>query len=61
MRLKFQKVAGNMDRGMEYRMSAGDGTNEELDGVIQDFAQDTQPRKAQSRTSVRASQNCVYR
>ena len=39
LRLKFQKVAGNMGRGLEYGMSAGDGTNEELDGVIEDFAQ----------------------
>jgi hypothetical protein len=39
MRLKFQKVAGNMNRGMEYGNSAVAGSNEELDGVIEDFAQ----------------------
>jgi hypothetical protein len=39
MRLKFQKVAGNMNRGMEYGNSAVAGANEELDGVIEDFAQ----------------------
>jgi len=39
LRLKFQKVAGHMGRGMEYGMSAGNGTNKELDGAIEDFAQ----------------------
>jgi hypothetical protein len=39
MRLKFQKVAGNMSRGMEYGNGAVTGANEELDGVIEDFAQ----------------------
>ena len=34
VRLKFQKVAGNMNRDMEYGMSAGDASHEELDGVI---------------------------
>ena len=39
MRLKFQKVAGNMNRGMEYGMDAGNETHEELDGIIKEFAQ----------------------
>ena len=39
MRLKFQKVAGNMHRGMEYGMSAGNNLQGELDSVIEDFAQ----------------------
>jgi hypothetical protein len=39
MRLKFQKVAGNMNCGMKYGMSTGDDSQEELDGVIEGFAQ----------------------
>ena len=39
LRLKFQKVVGNMGRGMEYGMRAGDETHGELNGVIEVFAQ----------------------
>ena len=39
MLLKFYKVVGNMSHGMEYGMNAGNKTHEELNGVIEDFAQ----------------------
>ena len=39
LRLKFQKVADNMNRGMDYGMAAVDTVHKELDGVIEGFEQ----------------------
>ncbi len=37
--MKFSQVSGNMGRGLNYGMSAENNANEELDGIIEDFAQ----------------------
>ena len=39
MRLKFQKVVGNMNLDMEYGMSADNDSHEELNDVIEDVSQ----------------------
>ena len=39
MSLKFEKVVGNMNHGMDYGMNVVDALHKELNSVIGDFAQ----------------------
>ena len=61
LRLKFQKVAGNMNRGMEYGINAGIPHMRSLTASLKILRRAMQPHITRSRTLVRGFQFYVFR